>query len=128
MSYPLNWKHLTTTEEFDEIIENSREKPALVFKHRPSAPESTNALEKLEGEWNIAPGNLDLYMLDVMKDKEVSEAVTEVAGVVNEYPQVLLFADGVTMYDESREMISVKKIKLALKIINRTFKWMETRV
>ena len=50
------------------------------------------------------------------------------ARVMNEYPQVLLFADGVTMYDESREMISVKKIKLALKIINRTFKWMETRV
>ena len=67
-------------------------------------------------------------MLDVMKEKDINEVVTDMAGVINEYPQVLLFADGVTMYDESREMISVKKIKLALKIINRTFKWMETRV
>ena len=128
MSYPLNWKSLTSTQEFNEIIDRSRDKPALIFKHRPSAPESTHALENLEKEWSIAPDNLDLYMLDVMKDKETAEAVTEAAGVVNEYPQVLLFADGVTMYDESREMISVKKIKLALKIINRTFKWMETRV
>ncbi|MEP0987248.1 bacillithiol system redox-active protein YtxJ [Ekhidna sp.] len=128
MSYPLNWKSLSTLAEFDQIVENSKEKPALIFKHRPSSTESTHALEQLERDWTISPEDLDLYMLDVMKEKNISEAVTESAGVINEYPQVLLFADGVTMYDESREMISVKKIKLALKIINRTFKWMETRV
>ena len=128
MSHPLNWKPLNTREEFDRLVKDSKEKPALIFKHRPSSPESTQALQKLESEWSISPENLDLYMLDVMKDKDINEAVTEMAGVINEYPQVLLFADGVTMYDESREMINVKKIRLALKIINRTFKWMETRV
>jgi len=128
MSHPLNWKCLNTREEFDRLVKDSKEKPALIFKHRPSSPESTQALQKLESEWSISPENLDLYMLDVMKDKDINEAVTEMAGVINEYPQVLLFADGVTMYDESREMINVKKIRLALKIINRTFKWMETRV
>lgn len=128
MSYPLNWKSLSTRQEFDKIVEDSREKPALIFKHRPSSSESTQALDQLEKDWTISPENLDLYIIDVMKDKDVAEAVTDMAGVMNEYPQVLLFADGVTMYDESREMISVKKIKLALKIINRTFKWMETRV
>ena len=128
MSYPLNWKSLSTIEEFNRLVERSKDKPALVFKHRPSSPESTMAMETLQRDWTISPENLDLYMIDVMKDKEVTEAVTDMAGVMNEYPQVLLFADGVTMYDESREMISVKKIKLALKIINRTFKWMETRV
>ena len=128
MSYPLNWKSLSTIEEFNRLVERSKDKPALVFKHRPSSPESTLAMETLQRDWTISPENLDLYMIDVMKDKEVTEAVTDMAGVMNEYPQVLLFADGVTMYDESREMISVKKIKLALKIINRTFKWMETRV
>ncbi|WP_462249167.1 monothiol bacilliredoxin BrxC family protein [Ekhidna sp.] len=128
MSYPLNWKSLSTIEEFNRLVERSKDKPALVFKHRPSSPESNMAMETLQRDWTISPENLDLYMIDVMKDKEVTEAVTDMAGVMNEYPQVLLFADGVTMYDESREMISVKKIKLALKIINRTFKWMETRV
>ena len=128
MSQPLNWKSLSTREEFNRLVEDSRDKPALIFKHRPSSEESHHALKKLEQEWTISPENLDLYILDVMKDKDVNEAVTETAGVINEYPQVLLFADGVTMYDESREMINVKKIRLALKIINRTFKWMETRV
>ena len=128
MSYSLNWKPIQSTEEFNRVVENSRDKPALIFKHRPSAPESIQALKNIESDWSISPEDLDLYMVDIMKDKAIAELVTDVAGVINEYPQVLLFADGVTMYDESREMISVKKIKLALKIINRTFKWMETRV
>ncbi|MEO9484925.1 MAG: monothiol bacilliredoxin BrxC family protein [Ekhidna sp.] len=128
MSYPLNWKSLSTIDEFNRLVERSKEKPALVFKHRPSSPESTQAMETLKRDWSISPEDLDLYIIDVMKDKDLTETVTDMAGVINEYPQVLLFADGVTMYDESREMISVKKIKLALKIINRTFKWMETRV
>lgn len=128
MSHSLNWKPLNSKDQFEELLENSRTKPALVFKHRPSSPESTKVKESLEADWTIAPDLMDLFIVDVMKDKEVSYEVTETAGVMNEFPQVLLFADGVTMYDEAHEMINVKKIKLALKIINRTFKWMETRV
>ncbi|MEP5611535.1 MAG: monothiol bacilliredoxin BrxC family protein [Cyclobacteriaceae bacterium] len=128
MSHSLNWKPLSTKEQFEELLEKSRTKPALVFKHRPSSPESMKVKETLEEDWTIATDHMDLFIVDVMKDKEVSYEVTETAGVMNEFPQVLLFADGVTMYDEAHEMINVKKIKLALKIINRTFKWMETRV
>lgn len=128
MSHSLNWKPLSTKQAFDDLLERSRTKPALVFKHRPSSPESTKVKETLEADWTIDPEEMDLFIVDVMKDKEVSYEVTENAGVMNEFPQVLLFADGVTMYDEAHEMINVKKIKLALKIIRRTFKWMETRV
>ncbi|MEQ9307460.1 MAG: DUF2847 family protein [Marinoscillum sp.] len=70
---------------------------------------------------------MDLFIVDDMKDRDVSLEIAEIAGIQHEFPQIVLFADGVTMYDESQEMISVKKIKLALKIVNRTFKWMETR-
>lgn len=128
MSHSLNWKPLSSKQEFNDLLERSRTKPALVFKHRPSSPESTKVKETLEQDWTIPADQMDLFIVDVMKDKEVSYEVTETAGVMNEFPQVLLFADGVTMYDEAHEMINVKKIKLALKIINRTFKWMETRV
>ena len=76
MSYPLNWKSLSTIEEFNRLVERSKDKPALVFKHRPSSPESTMAMETLQRDWTISPENLDLYMIDVMKDKEVTEAVT----------------------------------------------------
>ena len=128
MSYLLNWKSLRSKSELDRIIDDSKHKPALIFKHRASSPESNQAKDMLEREWNIDPEQLECYIVDVMQDKDVASEASDMAGVTNEFPQVLLFADGVTMYDESHEMINVKKIKLALKIINRTFRWMETRV
>jgi len=128
MSYSLNWKNLQTINQLNLIIEESTTKPALIFKHRPSDAESVEIKEMMEREWTIPEDQLVCFIVDVMKDKEVATEVSELAGIANEYPQVLLFADGVTMYDESHEMINVKKIKLALKIINRTFRWMETRV
>lgn len=128
MSYTLNWKNLQTLDQLSLIIEESRTKPALIFKHRGTSTESIEIKSMIESEWNIPSDQLECYIVDVMENKEVATEVSEVAGVPNAFPQVLLFADGVTMYDESHEMINVKKIKLALKIINRTFRWMETRV
>ena len=124
---PLNWKDLHSIEQFDELLEKSRTKPALIFKHRITSPESVAVKKQLEDEWNLPEDQIDLYLIDDQKQQDISREITDIAGVDNEYPQVLLFADGVTMYDESHEMINVKKIKIALKIINRTFKWMESR-
>lgn len=128
MSAMLNWKNLRSKSDLNQIIEDSRELPALIFKHRQSSPESLHAKELLERDWDIPSDQLACYIIDVMQDKDVASEASEISGVSNEFPQVLLFADGVTMYDESHDMINVKKIKLALKIINRTFRWMETRV
>lgn len=125
---PLLWKSISSVEEFDRILEQSRTKPALLFKYRNSSPECIEIKASLEVNWSIEPEMLDTYLVDVVDDEAVSNEATDIAGVPDEYPQILLFADGVAMYDESHEMINVKKIKIALKIINRTFRWMETRV
>ena len=124
---PLHWNILDNLDQFDKVLENSRVKPALVFKHRPTSPESISVKKRLEDEWSIPDDQLDLYLLDEGAHADVSRQITDSAGVEHEFPQVLLYADGVTMYDESHGMINVKKIKIALKIINRTFKWMESR-
>ena len=127
MSQSPLWKSIESLETLQKVIEGSKSKPALVFKHRASSPDSIEKKIELENNWNISKEIVDLYIVDDMKDRDVSLEIAEVAGIQHEFPQVVLFADGVTMYDESHEMITVKKIKLALKIVNRTFKWMETR-
>ncbi len=123
----IHWNKLSGIDQFDEVLEKSRERPVLVYKHRPTSPESISIKKRLEEEWSIPDDQLDLYLLDESKYGEVSKEITDSSGVEHESPQVLLYADGVTMYDESHDMINVKKIKIALKIINRTFKWMESR-
>lgn len=121
------WKSIGSLDALEQVIQGSKTKPALVFKHRASSPDSIEKKIELENNWNISKEIVDVYIVDDIKDRDVSLEIAELAGIQHEFPQVVLFADGVTMYDESHDMISVKKIKLALKIVNRTFKWMETR-
>lgn len=128
MGYSLQWIPLSSLDQFQGIVEGSQNKPALIFKHRNSSTESQEAKDKLEAEWTIPDDQLDCFIVDVMENKVVATEVSDFAGVPNSFPQVLLFADGVAMYDESHDMINIKKIKIALKIINRTFRWLETRV
>ncbi|MEM8939080.1 MAG: monothiol bacilliredoxin BrxC family protein [Bacteroidota bacterium] len=128
MSYTLTWKNLNTLNQLKKVISGSQMKPVLLFKHRSSSTKSNQVKQLLENEWTIPPNQLDCYLVDVMESKSIASKVSDFAGVSNVFPQVLLFADEVAMYDESHEMINVKKIKIALKIVNRTFRWMETRV
>lgn len=121
------WKPITSLEILDKVIEGSKFKPVLVYKHRASSPECLAKKQELENDWNISPDLIDLFIVDDIKAKDVSLAISDIAGIQHEFPQIVLFADGVTMYDESSDLITVKKIKLALKIVNRTFKWMEQR-
>jgi|GEM_PF-1475671 len=121
------WKSILSLGDLSHVVEGSRTKPVLIFIHRASSPESIEKKIELENTWSISNDMLETYIVDDIKAKDVSEEISELAGIPREFPQIVLFADGVTMYDESHEMISVKKIKLALKIVNRTFKWMETR-
>ncbi|WP_421869069.1 monothiol bacilliredoxin BrxC family protein [Marinoscillum sp.] len=127
MSQSPFWKSIGSLDALEQVIQGSKTKPALVFKHRASSPDSIEKKIELENNWNISKEIVDVYIVDDIKDRDVSLEIAELAGIQHEFPQVVLFADGVTMYDESHDMISVKKIKLALKIVNRTFKWMETR-
>lgn len=121
-----HWKTLSSKQELDHVIQESRYKPVLILKHDSASTESNRAKNELETNWTITPDQVNVYTLDYNL-KSLSREVAEIAGIDDEVPQIVLFADGVTMYDESKDLISFKKIKLALKIVNRTFKWLETR-
>lgn len=123
-----HWKSLSSISELEHVINESKYKPAVLFKHDPNSPESKAVRSKMDADWDIYPEEADLYLIDTSeKTGKLSITIADLAGIEDQTPQIVLLADGVTMYDESKHLISFKKIKLALKIINRTFKWLETR-
>ena len=79
MSYTLTWKKLETLDQLTKVIDDSRVKPALVFKHRASAEESAQVKETLENDWSIPADQLECYLVDVMQDKAVASEVSELA-------------------------------------------------
>ena len=72
--------------QIDEFLEASCEKPVFLFKHSYRCSISTMAKSRLER----SALNADIYLVDVVKDRPVSQALAEVLGVQHESPQLLI--------------------------------------
>jgi len=108
----MNWLPLTSTEQLDEILEESKSTPVVIFKHSTSCSISATAKSRLERQWDSAGlDNVKLYYLDLLRYRPVSREVAEALHVQHESPQLLLVQDGVCTYDASHMGIGVDALK-----------------
>ncbi|MCC9135905.1 bacillithiol system redox-active protein YtxJ [Pontibacter silvestris] len=108
----MNWHPLTSTEQLDEVIAESKTTPVVIFKHSTTCPISATAKSRLERQWDGAGlDNVRPYYLDLLKYRPVSNEVAEVLQVRHESPQLLLIKAGECTYDASHLSISVDELK-----------------
>ena len=108
----MNWHPLTSLEQLDEIQEESKNTPVVIFKHSTACSISSTAKSRLERQW--AGAGLDHvkpYYLDLLRYRPVSNEVAEFLQVQHESPQLLLVQDGVCTYDVSHLGISAGALK-----------------
>ncbi|MFD2246964.1 bacillithiol system redox-active protein YtxJ [Pontibacter ruber] len=109
----MNWSPLTSAAQLEEVMEESKSAPVVIFKHSTSCSISATAKSRLERQCS---GNEDLksvkfYYLDLLSYRPVSNEVAEVFQVRHESPQLLLIQDGMCTYDASHLGINVDAIK-----------------
>ncbi|WP_242922180.1 bacillithiol system redox-active protein YtxJ [Pontibacter liquoris] len=108
----MNWHPLTSTEQLDEILEESKNTPVVIFKHSTSCSISATAKSRLERQWDGASlDHVKPYYLDLLRYRPVSNEVAEMLHVHHESPQLLLVQDGVCTYDVSHMGIGVDALK-----------------
>ncbi|MBF9255466.1 bacillithiol system redox-active protein YtxJ [Pontibacter sp. 172403-2] len=108
----MNWLPLTNPEQLDEILEESKSTPVVIFKHSTSCSISATAKSRLERQWDGAGlDNVKSYYLDLLRYRPVSREVAETLHVHHESPQLLLVQDGVCTYDASHMSIGVEALK-----------------
>ncbi|GAB3826316.1 bacillithiol system redox-active protein YtxJ [Pontibacter rugosus] len=108
----MNWHPLTSVEQLNEVIEESKSKPVVIFKHSTSCSISATAKSRLERKWDDADLNdVKAYYLDLLKYRSVSNEIAEVLEVHHESPQLLLVKDGQCTYEASHLGISVDELK-----------------
>ena len=105
----MEWIHLTDEEELNTIIENSKEKAQVIFKHSNRCSISSVALHRFQKA--ARPGGIDFYFLDLIAYRSISNKIAEVFGVRHESPQVLVIKDGKCVYDESHSGINMDEIE-----------------
>ena len=102
----LKWTQLQTIEQLELIKNNSFNNPIVIFKHSTRCSISSMALSRLERNWNPAlTGNLEMYFLDLISYRSVSNAIAEKFSVTHESPQLLLIKNGEVIYHASHNEI-----------------------
>lgn len=104
----MNWIELTNELQLDEVIDRSKAKPQLIFKHSTRCSISSMAKNRLEKA--PATDEIDFHFLDLIKHRNLSQKVADSFDVSHESPQVLLIKNGECVYDESHSGITMDDI------------------
>lgn len=108
----MNWKELTQEESLKEIQEASNQKPIFIFKHSTRCNISAMALSRLERAWKEDElPNTDAYYLDLIRYREVSNAIESVFGIRHQSPQALVISGGKCVHETTHMGISYNDIK-----------------
>ena len=104
----MQWIPLTDEKQLTDIINQSADRPQVIFKHSTRCSISAVALQRLQKE--TAPSDFDFYMLDLLAYRNRSNKIAEQFDVYHESPQVLVIRQGECVYDESHLGISMHDI------------------
>lgn len=113
-SRTMPWKILNSLEGLDEIIERSYEVPVAIFKHSTRCGISAGVLAGLEHNWDLSEEEVEIYYLDLIAFRPVSNAIAEKLQVWHQSPQLILIRDGKVLHHASHHSIQVGKVKAAL--------------
>jgi bacillithiol system protein YtxJ len=106
----MNWKNLTDLDQLNEIVQESNEKPVLIFKHSTRCSVSRFVLKRFENEFDLSD-KITPYFLDLLEYRDVSNEIASRFGVYHQSPQLLLFKEGKSVYDVSHSDIDAGELK-----------------
>jgi len=107
----MNWNQLTDITQLETIDNDSATQPVLIFKHSTRCSTSSMALARVERSWGKQAANLPTpYYLDLLKNRDISDAIAGRYGIEHQSPQVLVIAGGRCIYSQTHMAISVEEM------------------
>ncbi|MEO8583117.1 MAG: bacillithiol system redox-active protein YtxJ [Flavitalea sp.] len=106
----MDWKVLNEDQQVKDIIEKSKYRPQVIFKHSTRCSISSVAKNRLDKA--NAPTDIDFYYLDLIRFRSLSQQISERFKVHHESPQILIIRDGECVYEESHMGITMQDILL----------------
>ena len=111
VSSDIPWISLNTIAQLKEIKEASSSRPQVIFKHSTSCGISRMVLNMFKSSYGLENGQMDLYFLDLLANRDVSNAVASEFGVMHQSPQMLIIKNGVVVIHDSHGAISDIKLE-----------------
>ena len=104
-----HFRRITDAEALDELIEGSRQRPLVIFKHSVTCPISAAAYDQMsrhEGE---------VALVEVQNSRGVSSAIENRFGVPHESPQVIVLRKGQVFWNASHFKITAEAVADAVR-------------
>ena len=107
----MDWINLNSVEQLAEINEKSNDKTQIIFKHSTRCTVSIFAKRILVDEYtDEIKKNADVYYLDLIAFREVSNKIAGYYGVTHESPQILAINNGECTFTASHSDVSFKSV------------------
>lgn len=104
----MNWIPLTSLAQLDEIAQ--AQSTQVIFKHSTRCPVSSMAKRTVEYNWDELPQDTNVYLLDLIQYRDISNTIAGRWKVEHQSPQVLVVKGEDCVYNASHESINVEDI------------------
>ena len=105
----LPWQQLTQISQLQSIKHASNEKLQVIFKHSTRCGISRSVINRFVTDYNLDT-NADLYYLDLLNYRDVSNEVGHFFQVIHQSPQLILVKNGNVVHHASHHEILADKI------------------
>jgi bacillithiol system protein YtxJ len=99
------WHLLAQMDQLDALVEESKNKPVAIFKHSTRCGISRGVLKMFERNYTLNDDQLNLYFLDLLQNREISNEIAARFGIQHESPQLLVIKDGKVVHHHSHHAI-----------------------
>ena len=105
------WIHLNSLQQLQDIYNTPSDKLKVFFKHSTRCSISSMALRYFQADWNLNNECAELYFLDLIAHRDVSNEIAELTGVPHQSPQAIVLKDKQVKYHESHSHIDAVEIQ-----------------
>lgn len=104
------WNYLEEI-TLDDVAEQSFKKPVAIFKHSTRCSISRFVWNQFQKEYDIPNDKIELYFLDLLAHRSISDEVAQKFNVVHQSPQLIVIKDGKVVFSASHEDINANSLK-----------------
>ena len=109
-----NWISIKTMKELDFVFQKANQAPVFFFKHSTRCSISNMAFSRLDQE-ELFKTMTPVYYIDVILNREISNAISERTKVSHESPQAIILFKEEVLYAESHSNIRLNQVVLEIK-------------
>ena len=104
-----HFDRITEKSSFDELVDRSKERPVVIFKHSLTCPISARAYD----EMGAFAG--EVALIEVQRARELSTEIENRLGVAHESPQVIVLRNGQVAWNASHFEITADAVAEAVR-------------